>query len=446
MDSRLVDPIHDEALGNTSYLVAVDDSSAICVDPRRDADDLLRAAQQRGVEIIAVLETHLHADFVGGAREIADATGATIYAAAGAGLDFPHSPLEPGSSVQIGPSRVDVIPAPGHTPEHVAYLLGGRLLFTGGSLIAGGAARTDLSGPQRVEELTRAQYATINRLAAMPGETYLYPTHGAGSFCSAGAARSRAATIGEERKTNPWLAVAGEDVFVERFLQELGTFPPYFGHLREINRAGAPLLRSLPAVPELSPDAAAQAANLGAWIIDGRPHELWAATHPQGAVSIEVRPAFASWLGWVVPFGAPVVFVLDPAQTDAAFRLSRRIGYDRIAGWLTFESWRNAGLPTGHVETIDAAEALERTRDGALLLDVRQRGEYVVSHIAGAHHLELGDIIAGKRPEATDVITYCGHGERSATAAGLLAGEGVHVANLRGGSTGWRRAGLPFET
>lgn len=184
----------------------------------------------------------------------------------------------------------------------------------------------------------------------------------------------------------------------------------------------------------------------GAWLIDARPIHEWATGHPRGAVSNELRPAFASWLGWVVPFGAPVILLVDPEQRAEAVRLAHRIGYDDLAfldGGL--DAWRAAGLPVDSVEETDAITAQERQQAGTTMLDVRQRNELDAVRIPGAVHLELGDIIAGARPAAGDVIIFCGHGERSATAASLLARSGVRVVNLVGGTSAWMEAGLPVE-
>lgn len=440
--------IPDEAMGNTSYLVRVDAGSAISIDPRRDAEEHIKRAERESLSLIGVLETHLHADFVSGAREIADATGAHIYAAGDARLEFPHHPVNTKERLAFGRVNVEVIPAPGHTPEHVAYLVshaGRHGLFSGGSLIVGGVARTDLSGSERTAELSRAQFATLRRLGGLPDDTALYPTHGAGSFCSTARARSTSSTIGAERRSNPLFAIEDQDEFVARLRAGFGTYPRYFAHLHDVNRAGPALLRTLDPVSEIAAEAAKDAADAGAWLIDGRAVEDWAHAHPAGAVSVEVRAAFASWLGWVVPFGAPLVLVLEPGQVPEAIRLARLIGYDRIEGWTTFDAWRAAGLPVSSIEPVSPTQAVERAGRGAVLLDVRQHAEWTAGRIAGAAHLELGDVIAGKTPEATEVIAYCGHGERSATAASLLERRGLRVANLRGGLSAWRRAALPLE-
>jgi hydroxyacylglutathione hydrolase len=242
------------------------------------------------------------------------------------------------------------------------------------------------------------------------------------------------------------LDISDEEAFVEQFLAGFGSYPSYFQHLRNVNRSGPTLLSELSDATRVSPADAHRAVEQGAWLVDARSIDAWAEAHPVGSVSIELRPAFASWLGWVVPFGAPAVLVLEPDKVGEALQLARRIGYDDVSSWLTFEDWRDAGRPTSSIESIGAEEAAERNRKGsATLLDIRQRAEHAAGRLPGALHLELGDIIAGKTPEASEVITYCGHGERSATAASLLVRRGVRVANLAGGVGAWRDAGLPVE-
>jgi glyoxylase-like metal-dependent hydrolase (beta-lactamase superfamily II)/rhodanese-related sulfurtransferase len=442
-----VHAIADEALGNASYVVDVGRSEAVVVDPRRDVDAYLRLADRLGLRIVASLETHLHADFVSGSRELAEAVGAKVIAPNGAELHFAHRPMSEGESVAIGDVTFTALHTPGHTPEHVAYLLTDpvRAVFSGGSLLAGGAARTDLSGDGRTRELAEAQFGSLHRLAALPDETALYPSHGGGSFCSTGSGRHTATTVEEERRSNPLLELADEDAFVERLLAGFGSYPPYFLHLRELNRR-PPLIEDLARPRPLGPMEVTEAVDGGAWLIDGRSVEEWSAEHPRGAISIAVRPQFASWLGWVVPYGQPVILLVGDEQREEALRLSRLIGYDRIEGWMDggMDAWKGAGLPTASLEVVAPEEARTRMEDGVTLLDVRQRSEWTTSRIPGALHVELGDIIAGERPGG-ELIAFCGHGERAATAASLLLRDGGRVANLADGFSGWKRSDLPTE-
>jgi len=442
-----VHPIPDEALANTSYLVDVGGGEAVVIDPRRDIDEYIALAEQLGLGIVASLETHLHADFVSGSRELAKTARAEVIAPAGADLRFSHRPVSEGDTVTLGDATFEVLHTPGHTPEHVAYFLRApvQIVFTGGSLIAGGAARTDLTGQERTLELAQAQYRSLHRIAGLGDEVAFHPTHGAGSFCSTGGGRRTAGTIGEERRSNPLLAVDDEDAFVDRLLGGFGSYPPYFLHLRSVNRRPAWLGELAPARP-MSPAEVTEAVERAAWLIDARPVERWAAEHPRGAISIALRPQFASWLGWVVPFGEPVILLVDEEQIEMALQLARRIGYDKVLGWLDggLGAWVAAGFPTASLEVVTAEEARVRADDGAQLLDVRQRSEWARSRIPGAVHVELGDIIAGKRP-AGELIAFCGHGERSATAASLVLRDGGRVVNLKGGFSAWERAGLPTE-
>ncbi len=445
-----VHPLADEGLGNTSYLVGIGSGLAAAVDPPRDVDAHLELAERQGLRIVAVLETHLHADFVSGGRELAEAVGAEVLASGGADLAYPHRRVEEGRVLTLGDTEFRVLDTPGHTPEHVSYLVladgDPAAVFSGGSLIAGGAARTDLISPDRTEELARAQFASLRRLAGLPDAIALHPTHGAGSFCSTGPAEAGVTTIGAQRRTNPLLAIDDEDAFVRELLAGYGTYPHYFLRLRDVNRRPR-LLRELEPPRPLEPLEAAAAVEAGARLVDARPIPDWAQAHPTGAVSIQFRPVFASWLGWVVPFGTPVVLLVDPADRQRAIRQARRIGYDAVVGWVEggVEAWKRAGLPVASVEEVTPEEARRRTQRGAVVVDVRQDGEVATGRIPGAVPIELGGIAEVRLPEAGEVIVHCGHGERSATAASLLSARGVRVANLVGGLQAWQEAGLPVE-
>ena len=445
-----VHPIPDGSLGNTSYLLEIGGTSAVAIDPRRDVDVYEEAADRLGLRLESVVETHLHADFVSGNMELA-AAGASIVVPAGAESTFPHRGIREGETLDLDGVRLRALETPGHTPEHLAYVVEGDDgvvgVFSGGSLIAGGAARTDLIDPALTEQLTRDQFASLRRVAELPDAAHLWPTHGGGSFCSAIPASAGATTIGAERATNPLLAITDEEEFVREVLNGYGSFPAYFLHLRVINQRGATLIADLPLPRALPAGEVAGLMEDGVWLIDVRSVDEWAAGHPRGAIAIAERPAFASWLGWVIPFGAPVVFLGDEQAVASATVAARGIGYDDVRGWVDggLDGWTAAGLPVDSVESLSPADALRRVENGSSLVDVRARSEVAVATIPGAAQIEVGDIAAGKQPGVDDLITYCAHGERAATAASLLEHRGLRVATLAGGFPAWDEAGLPVQ-
>ena len=445
-----VHALPDEALGNTSYLVELGGGLAASVDPRRDIDGHLELADRLGLRIVAGLETHLHADFVSGSRELAERTGADVYAARDAFLEYGHRALADGDEISLGDVAVEAWGTPGHTPEHLSYLVivdgTPAAVFSGGSLIRGGAARTDLVDAADTDRWSREQFRSVQRLSRLPGSTALWPTHGAGSFCAAAPGQAPAGTIGDELAANPLLRIDDEDAFIRALQAGFGSFPPYFLRLRDLNRRPA-LLGELALPQPLDPETAQSLVTEGAWLVDARPIQAWAALHPRGAVSIELRPAFASWLGWVIPFGAPIVLLVGEADRAEAVRLARRIGYDRVLGWIAggIDAWTAADLPTQSTDETDALGARRRMASGAALVDVRQTAELNKARIPDAVHIELGDIIAGRTPDANEAVVFCGHGERSATAASLLERRRIKAVNLVGGIGAWEAAGLPIH-
>jgi glyoxylase-like metal-dependent hydrolase (beta-lactamase superfamily II) len=333
----LVTPVPDEGLGNTSWLIDLGDGRVAVVDPGRHAGPYLARAECSGARVAYSVETHLHADFVTGSRELA-VYGTTVVAPAGGGLEWPHRPVDDGEVVDLGGLTLRALSTPGHTPEHLAYLLsdGDRPVgvFTGGSLLVGAVARTDLIAPDRTDELARALWRSLHdRLLTLPDDVAVYPTHGAGSFCSAPAGDRRWTTIGDERRTNPLLAAADEDGFVEALLAGLGTYPTYFGHLREVNRAGPAVLGvPQPALPVLDLDAFRRHLAGGAVAVDTRPVVAWAAGHVPGVLALPLRPQFASWLGWLVDRDASLVFVVG-ADQDRAELVTRSATTTSSASW-----------------------------------------------------------------------------------------------------------------
>jgi hydroxyacylglutathione hydrolase len=397
-----VRPIVDQGLGNSSYLVELGQGLALVVDPERDPLPYLHQAEQRGLRIAWVAETHLHADFVSGARELAR-NGATVLAPRAAELAFPHQGLGDGDEVDLAGLTLRALATPGHTPEHVSYLLldgaAPAGVFTGGALLAGSVARTDLIAPDQTELLARALYRSVHqRLLTLPDHTPVYPTHGAGSFCSAPAGAERTTTIGRERQTNPLLTAPDEDAFVRALLGGLGAYPPYFLRLREVNRRGPALYGPHP--PPLAPLDPQQVGDLlagGAELIDARPVHDFAAGHIAGAVSIQLRPAFATWLGWLIAEDRRLVFVRNADQDhDDLVRQCLKVGYERLAGELAggMAAWQAAGLPQARIPLAEVAE-----RPSGTVLDVRQQSEFAAGHLPGARHLELGALTgAGELP------------------------------------------------
>jgi hydroxyacylglutathione hydrolase len=444
MSDLPVIPLVDEGLGNSAYLVDLGDGRALAIDPSRDLRLVRAAAAARGLRIAYTAETHLHADFLSGSVQLA-ADGAQVLASATGGRAFPHRGLGEGEDVDLAGLTLRALTTPGHTPEHLSYLLldGTTPLgvFTGGSLLVGAAARTDLVGAEHTEELARAQYRSLRRLSTLPDATAVFPTHGAGSFCSAPPGADRTSTIGAQKATNPYLAAADEDTFIRLLLSSLGTFPAYFDRLGEVNRRGPALIEPNPVLAALSPmDVQALRAS-GAEIIDVRPYEAYAAGHIPGSLSITLRGVFATWLGWLMPSPAtPLVIVRDPDQDpDEVVWQALKIGYDRLAGELSggLAAWTAVGLPVASTRVSGLAAT-----DPAAVVDVRQAAEFAAGHLPGAANVELGGLAARSAGlSGRGVVVMCGHGERAATAASVLERSGVaDAAMLIGGPQDWANA------
>jgi hydroxyacylglutathione hydrolase len=437
-------PVVDEGLGNSAYLVDLADGRALAVDASRDLRALRAAADRRGLRIAYAADTHLHADFLSGAVQLAADEGATVLASQAGDREFPHWGLSDGDEVDLGGLRLRTMATPGHTHEHIAFeLLDGRRtlgVFTGGSLIVGSAARTDLVSPEQTEELARAQYRSLRRLAELDDGVAVWPTHGAGSFCSAPPGSERTSTIGTERATNALLRAESEDAFVQQLLDSLGSFPPYFLTLGEINRRGPDLVEA-DSLPHLAVADVVRLRQAGTDVVDVRPVADFAEAHVPGSVSIPLRPVFATWLGWLLPTGKPLIVVRNPDQDPAEILWqARKIGYDHLVGELEggVRAWAQAGQPTGSIPLVTAEHL-----GAASVLDIRQTPEFMAGHVPGAAHAELGDLASGPSVAAQHgpTVVMCGHGERAMSAASLLARAGRHdLSVLVGGPDDWAAA------
>ncbi len=447
-------PFVHEGLGNSSYLVGTGDGNALLIDPDRSIGRYLATASARGWTINHVFETHLHADFVSGSLEVRAAIGAELFVPEAASVRFPHRPVQNGDSVGTGRGEVSVIASPGHTPEHCSYVfdLDGTAptLFSGGSMLVGGAARTDLISPDMTAALTASQYRTITAaFKHLPDETLLMPTHGGGSFCSTGGGGERTSTLGLERRTNPLLTHEDEAEFVSWFPTTFPAAPRYFFRLRPINQTG-PRLRSSIRVPRPLPAAEFDQLRAQAAVIDLRPQADYMAGHIPGAISNTFRDAFATWLGWLIPEDAPLLFVLGEEPIERVLDECLLVGYERFAGVLAggMPAWEASGLEVLRDDLVDANEAGRLVANGATVVDVREANEFAEGHVPGAVHIPLGALEARSNEISSDrpVVTYCGHGERSATALSLLERLGFgSLANLDGGIGAWQEAGLEVE-
>jgi hydroxyacylglutathione hydrolase len=434
-------------LGDNSYLIASGDEAAI-VDPQRDAGRFFAAAEARGVSIRSVLETHVHNDYVSGAMEIRDATGADIVGPAGAGYRFPFRGVEEGDEIKLGDLVLVALETPGHTPEHVSYAVHEAgadrpvAVFTGGSLMVGNAGRTDLLGAALTDELTRAQYRTLQRLSSLPDEVQVLPTHGQGSFCGAGGGpRERTSTMGMERRRNRALAAPDESSFVRQQLSNLLAYPDYYAEMSAINRAGPSIVRGLPEPSPLSPDEVAGRIEAGDRVVDARSRVPFARAHIRGSVNVELADSFASYVGWIVPFDSSLVLVLPEPEEEAlpeAVTQLLRVGYDRIAGFAAggVEAWRSSGRPVNSYPVAGLEELCSAYRAGRAtnILDVRQKTEWEKGSIPGSHHLFVGDLPDRMEEVASDDQAWviCATGHRSSIAASILDGEGIPVRLVDG--------------
>jgi glyoxylase-like metal-dependent hydrolase (beta-lactamase superfamily II)/rhodanese-related sulfurtransferase len=439
--------IRTPSLGNSTYLAA-HRSTGLLVDPPRDVERFLDVAESEGIAVTHVLETHVHNDYVSGGRDAARRTGADHVLPAGAGVGFPHVPafhfedFEAEGDVSIRP-----IHTPGHTPEHVSYLVlvEGRAvaLFSGGSLLLGSAGRTDLLGGHLAHQLARLQFGSLRRLAELEDDVALLPTHGAGSFCTAAPAGRASSTIGTERRQNPLLAAEDADAFVALQSQGLMPYPAYYPNMAPINRAG-PRAMPVRAPPVLDPDTFLSAAER-ATVVDARARHTFAQGHVPGSLGIELSTSFATWVGWLVPFAEPLLFVVDEAQQGsmAAAELAR-IGFDEVVGMmLGVEEWRASGRPLDTIEVVSETEALAAAAQGSTLLDVRDPAERAAGPLEGSLHRYVPDLVDGVPSEAEqDVIVMCRTGYRAEIAASLLQRQGFPArVVLSGGVPGMLRSG-----
>jgi hydroxyacylglutathione hydrolase len=452
-----------EGLGHQSYLVTDEAShTAAVVDPRRDVEIYLDAAAQSGARITHVFETHIHNDYITGARELADRVGATIVSSASAHLAYEHQGVREGDRVAVGSLAFAVLETPGHTPDHLSYAVYEpergvpSAVFSGGSMLVGNAGRTDLVSPGMMLTLTREQYRSLRRLIeTFPADVRVYPTHGAGSFCGSTSATpsTRYTTIGQERLASPAAHARDEADFVRRQLAGYGVYPRYYAHMGEINQRGPRLLGGLPALAPLAPLAIRERMTHGIPLIDSRARDAFAREHVPGSLNIELDASFGTYVGWILPFNKPLALLVegDDGRREAATQLLR-IGYEQLEGYLDggIAAWKAAEFPTGSFTAIDTNELHSRwmAHEPLAILDVRDEREWQSGHIPGAQHIHIGDLMAhlNELPLDRPVATICRTGHRAAIAASIVAALGrPTIAIQRGGVSDWLANNWPAE-
>jgi hydroxyacylglutathione hydrolase len=424
--------IRTPGLGDASYVLA-HDGIGVLVDPQRDVERFLAVADELDVELRWVLETHLHNDYVSGGRDAAARTGAELVLPASAVVPFRHTPAFHTEDLVEGGLAIRPLHTPGHTPEHTSYvvLIDGEpvAVFSGGALLVGSAGRSDLLGEDRAVELARAQYRSVHRLAALPDAVELLPTHGEGSFCTVSGAGRTTSTIGLEKAENPVLAYPDEAAYIAGELSGLAPYPAYYAHMGPANLAGPTPLPATDA-PRLSL-ADFDALGEDVHVIDARARERFAAGHIDGAVGVGLGEQFGVWLGWILPFDAPIALVVDDDVdvTEAVVQLGR-IGFDHVVGALHMADWTADGRPVRSYRPVDVAEVAAEIRTAApQILDVRAPDEWETGHLEGSVHRYVPDLVRLGIPDdldrERDVWVLCASGYRATIAAGLLEREGL---------------------
>lgn len=457
-----VETVRIESLANNSYVVGSEQSGrCIVIDPARDIDQYVQIAANHGTRIVYAFETHVHNDFVSGARELADQAGCQVAASASGGLLFPSVRLQEGDEFDLGDFKVRIMHTPGHTPESVSFVVEEQgqptAIFTGGALMLGGAARVDLLGSKVAPFLARWLHNTIHeKLLKLPDDVQVYPTHGGGSFCSIGAPGGEVpTTIAHERMTNPFAAEAEETSFVKFALTGLGSYPSYYKYMADINRRGPDILGGVPRLASLTALSVRNHLDNQAALIDARREREFNIEHIPGSYAVPHGNSMATWVGWVVPWGQPLVLLsADASHHDDMMRQLIRIGFDRVHGFLSggIDAWKTAGLPVEQSKRLDL-DSLKAARDmptAPLVIDVRQKNEYTSGHISGALNIELGELqehLDGL-PRELPVVTVCAAGMRATTAGSILQRDGrdnVQVVD-EAGTPAWIERGYPSET
>ena len=450
-------------LAHASYLIGSEGEAAV-VDPQRDVDRYIMEAAAAGLAIKYVIETHLHADFVSGHRELAARTGAEIIFGARAEATVPHRAVRDGDELRLGRVQLRFIETPGHTIESISVLVINtdvstlpQKVLTDDTLFIGDVGRPDLAGARGYtsEQMAAMLYDSFHeKLLKLPDDVEVYPAHGAGSMCGRNISKETSSTIGQQRQFNYALQPMSKEEFVRLMTTALPPVPAYFSHDAEYNRAGAPPIKDLARPRSLSPEEVCELTREGHLVLDVRPADEFGAGHVPGSVNIGLAGQFASWAGALVPVGAPLIVVAGaPVQVDETLLRLARVGHESVQGFLSggVDAWRQAGLETAAIKQISVDELSEliKAEDDFQLIDVRRPNEYAAGHAPRAVNLPLAPQLAqgaAALDRARKTAVICQGGYRSSAAASMLAREGFrNLFNVAGGTGAWVAAGYNVE-
>lgn len=469
----LLKRFYDDTLAQASYLIGcAATGQAIVIDPNRDVDAYVRAAADEHLTVTHVTETHIHADFVSGARELAAATGAQLLLSDEGGDDWRYrfaegdgaTLLHDGDSFRVGNVRFDVMHTPGHTPEHIVFVITDTAasdrpmgMLSGDFVFVGDVGRPDLLERAAhvagtMEQSARRLHASLQRLRDLPDYLQIWPGHGAGSACGKSLGAVPSSTLGYERLVNWAFGARDENAFVAAVLAGQPEPPKYFAEMKRINRDGPTLRGERRPLERLGAAAVHDGLTGGAWIVDIRAAGKFAESFVPGTISIPLKKSFTTWAGSLIPFDRDIVLLTgddDAASAERAARLLMLIGLDRVIGWAgadVFAAWPSRYGALGQIPQVEPGEL--PTNDGVVIVDVRAASEWEAGHIPGATHHFLGTLpeSAAELPHDRSIVLQCAGGSRSMIAASLLAARGfTNVSNLTGGFDAWRAAGRPVE-
>ncbi|MCC6857445.1 MAG: MBL fold metallo-hydrolase [Bryobacterales bacterium] len=461
MEPVQVERFYLGCLAHASYFISSRGVAAV-IDPQRDVEIYLEAASRQGVRIEHIIETHLHADFISGHRELAERTGARIFMGEGSGAQFPHRAVRDGDRIEFGNCVLQFLQTPGHTIESVCVVMTDKgqpgrpkAVFTGDTLFVGDVGRPDLSPNHTPRQLAGLLYRSLHeKLLALPEDAEIFPAHGAGSLCGRQMSAESSSTIGKERRSNYALQARSEEEFVRLLTESLPPRPEYFARDAELNRQGAAPLDQLAPLRGLSAGEARRLQSEGAVVIDTRPAIQFGAAHVPGAVHVALAGQYASWAARVLGLDTRLIVCAEDAEhvRESQVRLAR-VGIENVSGYLEdgISGWIGAGYPADSIPQIgahDLAGLLETGRERTVVLDVREPQELAGGAIDGSIRIPLGEL-AGRMGEvdgSKTVVAHCKGGYRSSIATSLLRRAGFReVANLTGGFDAWKAAGLPYS-